>query len=69
MRDAEEMDADRSTRADLKYRSTDWTDWAWESACPAGTLFGVTYINNPSQSSDGIRSIDDLQVRLHILHD
>lgn len=28
MSEAEEIDADRSTRADLKKRSTDWTDWA-----------------------------------------
>jgi hypothetical protein len=29
MREAEEMEEERSTSADLKNRSTDWTDCAW----------------------------------------
>jgi hypothetical protein len=59
MRDADEMDADRSTRAVLKYLSTDWTDWAWISA-RVQVPRGGTHVNDPSKSPDGIRPINDL---------
>lgn len=69
MSEADEMDAERSTKADLKNRSTDWTDWAYTISIGHSHIPRITHIDDTSQSPDGVWTVDDLQVWLHVLHD
>lgn len=54
----------------MNSRSTDCTDWAYR--LKSGDAFWAvheTYIDNTGESSDSVWSINNVEIRLHILHD
>jgi hypothetical protein len=75
---AEEIEGLRSTMADLKNRSTETTDEAFDMRCLVRYRFDTrergrhavcTHIDDPSKSPNSVRPVDHLQIGLHILHD